>query len=333
VGINKVVDSQTLSSNVLSKYAEKKRRKLAGESVFGVPSGYYFMDRLTGGWQDTDLIIIAGRPSMGKTSFALANMLNAAKRGHGVLFHSLEMDKEQIVQRLFAMEKEISYEKFRDTTLTDEEERQLNAFANYFATLPFFIDDTGGVSAQYIQDTTERYVREYGIKMVVVDYLQQMAHSTDRRAKTIDTVGDASSGLKNVAKANKVPVIALSQLSRNVEQRPDKKPIMSDLRESGKIEQDADLICFLYRPEYYKILEDEEGRDTTGVAQIIVAKHRNGALDTIPLFFDARYASFKELSERPENYGAVAPNSSPDQGSFDEDFLEALVTPDKLKFD
>lgn len=322
--ITKVVDAATLSDEFAASYAEKLRRKESGEDVFGVPTGFWAMDKLIGGWQKSDLIIIAARPSMGKTALLLALLYSAAKAGKPVLFFSMEMSRLQIMTRLFAISKEVDYKNFRDTVLSESEQAALTIFSREFASLPFFIEDSANLSAQYISDVTGAYVQSEGVELVGVDYLQLMKHSTDHKADPTRTVANASNGLKSVAKRYNVPVIALSQLNREVDKRVDKIPTLSDLRQAGEIEQDADIVGFVYRPEYYHIEANEGGVSTAGLGQLVIAKHRNGALDTVDMFYDRRYASFKELSQRPDNYGDFAP--AIDQNY--ENFAAQFITPE-----
>jgi replicative DNA helicase len=314
--ISRVVSPDQLAQGLSASYAAKKAKKEAGQSVFGVPSGFQGIDRLFGGWQNSDFIVIAGRPAMGKTAMLLAIFYSAAKAGKPVLFFSLEMSKEQLVTRLFCMEKEVSYDLIRDTKLNPWQEQQLEDFCRDFENIPFYIEDTPSISAQYVSDVTAKYVQEVGITMVGIDYLQLMTSSSKKRnMNRTEEVGECSKGLKAAAKRFNIPIITLSQLSREVEKRADKIPMLSDLRESGDIEQDTDIVAFVFRPEYYQITEDDQGRSTAGMGYFIVAKNRNGALDTIPLFYNAKYAKFQEVWQKPEDY--VSPNAPRQEYDFE----------------
>ena len=307
-GTNRVMDAAQGASKLMERYEAIRERAKAGMALAGISSGFRQIDSLTGGWQKKDLTIIAARPSMGKTALLLKKLLHAAQNGEPVLFFSLEMGRDAIIQRLFCMTQEVQFMDFNNGRLTPEQEMKLQRFIDWFSTLPFYIEDTPGVSASYIEDVVAQKIRENNITLIGIDYLQLMSHSWDKRARPIDIAGNASKGLKQIAKRFDIPVLCLSQLSRAVESRPGKKPQLADLRESGQIEQDADIVMFIYRPEYYGIVADEDGEDLKGIAKIIIAKQRNGALDTVDTFFDGQYICFKELSERPDNYSS---NHSP----------------------
>ena len=284
--------SRTLK--VLEELAQKE------EGLTGVPTGFTDLDRLTSGWQPSDLIIVAARPGMGKTAYTLALARNAAMDfGKGVALFSLEMSNVQLVQRLISMEAEISGSKLRTGQLEDYEWQQLQSAIEKMSEVPIYIDDTPGINIFELRAKCRRLKMQHDIQMIIIDYLQLMSGGPDsQKGNREQEISNISRSLKGLAKELNVPVIALSQLSRAVEVRGGtKRPQLSDLRESGAIEQDADIVSFIYRPEYYSILEDEEGQSLKGVAEIIVAKHRNGALKTVKLKFIDQFAKFTDLED------------------------------------
>lgn len=264
--------------------------------ISGVPSGFSAIDLITAGWQRSDLIILAARPGMGKTAFVLSMARNIAvefKRPVGIF--SLEMAGVQLVTRLIASESELAAEKLKRGDLEDYEWEQLNARLANLTDAPLFIDDTPALSIFELRAKCRRLKAQHDIQMVIIDYLQLMSGGGDKGGNREQEISNISRSLKSLAKELNIPIIALSQLSRAVETRGgSKKPLLSDLRESGAIEQDADMVCFIYRAEYYKIMEDEQGNSTEGMAEFIIAKHRNGALDEIPLRFIPRFAKFMD---------------------------------------
>jgi replicative DNA helicase len=261
-----------------------------------VPSGFTSLDRLTAGWQKSDLIILAARPSMGKTAFVLSMARNAAiDHGEPVAVFSLEMSALQLVMRLISMETELPSDKLRRGVLADHEWQQLNTRITKLEDAKIFIDDTPALSIFELRAKSRRLVAQHGIKLIVIDYLQLMTGNAENKGMREQEISGISRALKGLAKELNIPVIALSQLSREVEKRPgSKKPILSDLRESGAIEQDADLVLFIYRPEYYKITEFDDNTPTQGLAEIIIAKHRNGQTGEVKLNFVSRYGKFKD---------------------------------------
>ncbi len=263
----------------------------------GVPSGYTKMDRITNGWQRSDLIIIAARPSMGKTAFVLSMTRNmAVEHKRGVAIFSLEMSSVQLVNRLIVGETQLSSDKIRTGRLEDYEWQQLETKIKDLVDSPIYIDDTPGISIFELRAKCRRLKRQYDIDMIIIDYLQLMAGPPETRGNREQEVSTISRSLKILAKELNVPVIALSQLNRSVEMRSgNKRPQLSDLRESGAIEQDADMVLFIHRPEKYGFLEDEEGNSLIGLAEIIIAKHRNGGLDDVRLKFEAEFAKFSDL--------------------------------------
>ncbi len=263
----------------------------------GVPSGFTEIDRVTAGFQRSDLIIIASRPGMGKTAFALTVARNVAiDFNRPVAIFSLEMSSIQLVTRLISSEAQLPAEKLRKGQLENYEWEQLNAKISRLIDANLFIDDTPALTIFELRAKCRRLKAQHNIEMIVVDYLQLMVGQFEGRGNREQEISNISRSLKALSKELDVPILALSQLSRAVETRGgSKKPILSDLRESGAIEQDADLVMFIYRPEYYKIDQDEDGNPTAGVAEISIAKHRNGSLADIPLRFIAKFAKFTDL--------------------------------------
>jgi replicative DNA helicase len=285
----------SLSSKLLKQIEMLSQR---AEGLTGIPTGFTELDRLTSGWQPSDLVIIAARPSMGKTAFTLSLARNAAMEfGKGVALFSLEMSNLQLVQRLVSMESEVSSSKLRTGQLEPHEWQQLHAAIEKMSKTPIFIDDTPGINVFELRAKCRRLKAQHDIQLIIIDYLQLMTGGQDnhRGGNREQEISSISRALKGLAKELNVPVIALSQLSRAVETRGgSKKPQLSDLRESGAIEQDADIVSFIYRPEYYQIMEDENGNSTKGMADIIVSKHRNGALGEVRLRFLGEFSKFAD---------------------------------------
>ncbi len=281
--------------------AKKRIEEIANkEGLSGVPSGFTKLDKLTSGWQPSDLIIIAARPGMGKTALTLSMARNmAVEHNIPVAFFSLEMSSVQLITRLISSETHLSSEKLRTGNLEKHEWEQLNVKVKGLETAPLFIDDTPSLSIFDLRAKARRLSSQHGIKLIIVDYLQLMtAGGTQKGGNREQEISTISRNLKALAKELNIPVIALSQLSRAVETRGgSKRPILSDLRESGAIEQDADIVSFIYRPEYYKIDEwdDDDHSPTDGQAEFIVAKHRNGGLDEIRLKFIGNLGKFENL--------------------------------------
>jgi replicative DNA helicase len=290
------------------------------DGLTGVPSGFSALDRMTSGWQPSDLVIIAARPAMGKTAFVLSCARNAAVQfKKPVVVFSLEMSSLQLVNRLISGETEIEQEKIRKGNLADWEWQQVHSKIGSLTEAPLFIDDTPALNIFEFRAKCRRLKSQYDIQMVIVDYLQLMHGKADGKGGNREQeIGSISRALKSVAKELNVPVLALSQLSRAVENRPggSKRPLLSDLRESGSIEQDADMVLFLYRPEYYGLTEDEEGKSTLGIGEVIIAKHRNGETGTVPLRFIGKYVKFTDLEEdfsapssfKSDPFGAIPPS-------------------------
>ena len=280
------------------------------DGLTGIPSGLTALDRMTSGWQRSDLVIIAARPAMGKTAFVLSVARNAAvDHDRPVAVFSLEMSSVQLVNRLIAGETEIEQEKLKKGNLADHEWQQLHSRIGRLTEAPIIIDDTPALNVFEFRAKCRRLKAQYDIQMVVVDYLQLMHGKSDGKGGNREQeIGSISRALKSVAKELNIPVLALSQLSRAVESRPgnSKRPMLSDLRESGSIEQDADMVLFLYRPEYYGLTEDEEGRSTAGVGEVIIAKHRNGETGIVPLKFVGKYVKFVDLDDDFAGMGGEA---------------------------
>lgn len=295
--------SETAQSLVIQ--AKKRIEEIAGkEGLSGIATGFEKLDKITSGWQPSDLIIIAARPGMGKTAFVLSMARNIAiDFGHPVALFSLEMSSVQLITRLISSETGLSSEKLRTGKLEKHEWEQLSIKVKNLEKAPLFIDDTPSLSIFDLRAKSRRLASQHGIKLIIVDYLQLMTAGGSNgkgggnREQEISTI---SRNLKALAKELSVPVIALSQLSRAVETRgSSKRPLLSDLRESGAIEQDADIVSFIYRPEYYKIDEwdDEEQSPTQGQAEFIIAKHRNGSLENIRLKFIGNLGKFDNLDD------------------------------------
>lgn len=282
---------KSLMFQATKELQEKRNHK---DGLTGIPSGFSRLDRVTSGWQKSDLVIIAARPGMGKTAFIVSALRNAAVDfATPVAIFSLEMASLQLVNRLISAEAELDSEKIKKGNLADFEWQQMVHKTTRLSGAPIFIDDTPALSILELRAKCRRLKAEHNIQMIVVDYLQLMkGEASGNREQEIASISRA---LKGIAKELAVPVIALSQLSRGVETRGgDKRPQLSDLRESGSIEQDADIVMFLYRPEYYKITTDEDGMPTQGMAEVIIAKHRNGSLENVKLKFIGKYTKFAD---------------------------------------
>lgn len=271
---------------------------LADGSISGIPSGFYDLDKITGGWQKSDLIIIAARPAMGKTAFILSMAKTMTQvLQFPVLIFSLEMSKVQLGNRIISMQTQISGKRLR-SKLSDIEWSQYDSQIPYIQNLPLFIDDTPGISLFELRTKAIKAKQQYGIRCLMIDYLQLMTTGNkDFRGNREQEISTISRALKQLAKELDVPVIVLSQLSRATVQSGDPTPKLHHLRESGAIEQDADIVCFIHRPEYYGITETESGEGTEGLAEIIIAKQRNGECTTVNLQFIAQYTQFANWEE------------------------------------
>lgn len=267
----------------------------------GIPTGYTKLDDYTAGWQKSDLVIIAGRPAMGKTSFALSLAKNiAVDYNTPIAFFSLEMNNVQLVNRLISNVCEIEGKKILNGQLDDEEWKRLDKNVRKLQAAPIYVDDTPGMSIFELRTKARRLVREKGVKVIMIDYLQLMNANGARFGSRQEEVSTISRSLKGLAKELDIPVLALSQLNRTVEGREGiegKRPQLSDLRESGAIEQDADMVLFVHRPEYYRIFTDEKGNDLHGKAQIIIAKHRKGGTGDVLLNFRGEFTRFENPTD------------------------------------
>ncbi len=303
------------------------------DGISGVPTGFYALDKITAGWQKSDMIVIAARPAMGKTAFVLSMARNTAvDHNQGVAIFSLEMSSVQLVKRLIASETRLSAEKLRKGDLRDDEFQQLHTRISKLATAPIYIDDTAGISIFDLRAKCRRLKIQYDIQMVIIDYLQLMTAGGKSQGNREQEISSISRSIKEIAKELNIPIVALSQLSRSVEQRGgDKKPVLSDLRESGAIEQDADIVSFIYRPEYYGFMQDEDGNSNAGVGEIIIAKHRNGALDSVRLRFIAQYARFDNIEGFDDSANAPgAPAQLNANNDFDDQGGNTYTIPSKM---
>lgn len=294
--------SQNRGSNDFSKVKDvlitvfnqlEERAKVKG-SVTGIDTGYRDLNRMTAGFQRSDMIVLASRPAMGKTSLALNLAMNAAKTGSSVALFSLEMSKEQYIQRLISLESLVEISKFRTGALEDDDWLSLANVMNSISSANIFIDDTASISLFDLISKCRRLKIDKGLDLIIIDYVQLMSYGAKSESRQQE-ISNISRGLKQLAREINCPVLALSQLSRSVEQRPDKRPLLSDLRESGAIEQDADIVMMLYRDEYYNKEESEK----KGIAEVILAKHRNGPVGTVELVFIDRFTKF---SDKPDDF-------------------------------
>ena len=291
---------------VISNAVEVIQKAAANkDGLTGVPTGYHKLDNITSGWQASDLVIIAGRPAMGKTSFALSMAKNiAADYKVPMAFFSLEMSNVQLVNRLISNCCEIQGSKILNGQLKPDEWERLDKRLNNLIGSPLYVDDTPGLSVFELRTKARRLVRDHGVKIIMIDYLQLMNANGMRYSSRQEEVSTISRSLKQIAKELDIPILALSQLNRGVESREGlegKRPQLSDLRESGAIEQDADMVLFVHRPEYYHIYQDENGRDLHGMAQIIIAKHRKGATGDVLLNFRGEFTRFENPEDTSSN--------------------------------
>ena len=301
------------------------------DGLSGIPSGFTNLDRVTSGWQNSDLVICAARPGMGKTALALSMARNiAVDHNTPIGFFSLEMSSEQLVNRLIASEAELGASKLRRGDLADHEMVQLHEKIKQLSQAPIFIDDTPALTIFELRAKARRLVKNHGVKIIMIDYLQLM-HAGDNAGNREQEIATISRSLKGIAKELKIPVVALSQVNRGVENRTgigSKRPMLSDLRESGAIEQDADIVTFIYRPEYYKIYEWDNGDDSRGQAELIIAKHRNGSLKNVRLKFIDDFAKFSDLdyfdgsdfNDEGGNSSMISISSSMNQENEDDPF-------------
>ena len=307
-------DINTVLVKTIQRIEDMRNRD---EDITGVPSGFPSLDKLTYGWQQTDLIVLAARPSVGKTAFALNLARSAAlhpTKPTPVVFFSLEMSSSQLVQRILSAESEIWLEKISRGKLEEHEMKQLyKRGIERLSSAPIYIDDTAALNIFELRAKCRRLKNKHDIGLIIIDYLQLMSGGGDNKnGNREQEISKISRDLKGLAKELKVPIIALSQLSREVEKRKEgaKIPQLSDLRESGAIEQDADMVMFLYRPEYYDITANEMGESNKGETYVKIAKHRNGSLDTIKLKALLHIQKFIEDEDGGSGFGGGAPGSS-----------------------
>ena len=294
------IKTQKISSSaeLLSHIFLDLKQKSTNPMLSGISSGFYDLDSFTQGFQKSDLIVIAGRPSMGKTALALNISLNIIKNLNlPVLFLSLEMSKEQLTYRLLTHETNINVNRLKTGNLYKDDWVNLNTIIQKLSSLPLFIDDTPNPSIQDITSKIKKIIFEQTqIGLIVIDYLQLMQNAKFPISNRTQELSQMTRSLKNIAREFKVPIIALSQLSRNVENRTNKRPILSDLRESGSIEQDADLVLMLYRDSYYSSTLTNVSKNQKNIVELIIAKHRNGPIGTIELEFDSQRTKFLNYS-------------------------------------
>ncbi|MFS8650599.1 MAG: replicative DNA helicase [Caldibacillus sp.] len=291
---NRTGDFQNIRDVLVKTYDYIELLHSRKDEVTGIPTGFYELDRMTAGFQKNDLIIVAARPSVGKTAFALNIATNVAtKTDYNVAIFSLEMGAEQLVMRMLSSVGNINSQNLRTGNLTDEDWKKLTMAMGTLSNSGIFIDDTPGIRVADIRAKCRRLKQEHGLGMVIIDYLQLIQGNRRNVENRQQEVSEISRSLKELARELEVPVIALSQLSRSVEQRQDKRPMMSDIRESGSIEQDADIVAFLYRDDYY----DQE-TENKNIIEIIIAKQRNGPTGTIQLAFAKEFNKFVNLERR-----------------------------------
>lgn len=298
-------DYQQIDSVITEAYEMLHKAAERTDGMSGIASGFHALDRMTSGWQNSDLVILAARPAMGKTAFALSMAKNiAVDQNIPVALFSLEMSNVQLINRVIVNTCEIKGEKIKSGQLEDYEWAQLDNKIKDLIGKPMFVDDTPSLSVFELRTKARRLVKEHGVKLIMIDYLQLMNASGMSFGSRQEEVSTISRSLKGLAKELNIPILALSQLNRGVENRPggentldSKRPQLSDLRESGAIEQDADMVIFIHRPEYYHLYKDENGNDLRGKAVIIIAKHRNGAVGDVLLTFKGQYARFENPDE------------------------------------
>ena len=285
--VDEYVPIRQVVMNAMEKI--EKAAKMQG-SVTGISTGFLDLDYRTAGMQPSDLVLIAARPSMGKTAFVLNIAQNVAfKENDCVAIFSLEMSKEQLINRMFSLESKVDAQHLRTGNLSDSEWEKLIESAGVIGKSSLIIDDTPGISISELRSKCRKFKLEHNLKMIIIDYLQLMSGSGKGDSRQQE-ISDISRSLKSIARELSVPVLALSQLSRAVEQRPDHRPMLSDLRESGAIEQDADVVMFIYRDDYYN-----KDTDKKGIAEIIIAKQRNGPIGTVDLVWLPEYTKFANM--------------------------------------
>ncbi|MBE6310597.1 MAG: replicative DNA helicase [Bacteroidales bacterium] len=311
-----VTQIDPIISEAIKKMEDAAKRE---SGLSGLQTGYHELDKMTSGWQESDLIIIAARPAMGKTALVLSMAKNMAVNFNiPIAIFSLEMSNVQLVNRLISNVCELNGSKIKSGQLSQYEWEKLMTKVKLLYSAPLYVDDTPSLSIFELRTKARRLVREHKVKMIIIDYLQLMNASGMKFGSREQEVSMISRSLKQLAKELSIPIIALSQLNRSVESRTDgKRPQLSDLRESGAIEQDADIVCFIHRPEYYtKASEDSEGRDIRGLAEFIIAKHRSGAVGDVKMRFIGDYARFDNWDD---NYNSIRGGSETYESKMNED--------------
>ena len=289
------VEIKPVLSEALKRIEDAAKRT---DGLSGIASGFHKLDAMTSGWQRSDLVIIAARPAMGKTAFVLSMARNIAEMKVPIAVFSLEMANVQLVNRLLVNVCEIPAEKIKNGKLESYEWAQLNQRSRALESMPIYLDDSAGLSIMELNTKARRLVKDHNVQLIIIDYLQLMNASGMKFGSREQEVSMISRSLKQLAKELNIPIIALSQLNRGVEKTEDKRPGLADLRESGAIEQDADMVLFIHRPEYYHITEDPKTSESLlGIAEIIIAKHRNGAVGDVRLRFRAELARFQNLED------------------------------------
>lgn len=325
-------DYESMASLLFKAQNEIENAMLKEDGVNGVGTGFSELDKITSGWQRSDMVVVAARPGMGKTAFVLSMARNVAVDfQHPVAIFSLEMSSIQLVNRLISGEAEIPAEDIRRGNFSKTEFEQFFERTKALSEAPIFIDDTPALSIFELRAKCRRLKQQHNVQLIIIDYLQLMS-SGGKGGNREQEISNISRSIKEIAKELDVPIIALSQLSRSVETRGgDKRPMLSDLRDSGAIEQDADIVCFIYRPEYYQLTEWADGTPCNGQAEIIVAKHRNGSLKDVRLKFVGKYAKFSNLDALNQdnyNYNAgMKPNEN-----FGDD-ISSFTMPSKMNDD
>jgi replicative DNA helicase len=319
-------DFQSIQNVGVEVFSRIDQLRNTPQSFTGVPSGFTDLDRITNGWQPTDLIILAARPSVGKTALALNLARNAAtdpQKRTPIGFFSLEMSANQLVQRIISAESEVPLEAIKTGRVSnDQYTTLLTKGLHRLDSMNLYIDDSAALNIFEFRAKARRMVSKYKVGMIIIDYLQLMSGMRDRNGSREQEISNISRNLKAIAKDLNIPIIALSQLSRAVESRSSSKvPQLSDLRESGAIEQDADMVMFIYRPEYHGIQNNDMGESTDGLTEIKIAKHRNGALGTVQLRAELAIQKFTSI-EPSFNQGSWKPVTK--QTSFDDGFNEPI---------
>lgn len=299
--VKEVVSAETCVNEFFQWF---KMDEPANGAIVGVPSGLYDLDKKTGGWQKSDLVVIAGRPAMGKTSLMMSIARNAAvDHGCGVLAFSLEMSRGQLMQRLIALEARVDVQRVRFQQVEEDEKVRIIEAGGVLCQAPIYIDDTPGITLSAMRSRIRRTLAQHNIDLIIIDYLQLIQATMDgkRIRERYQEVSEVARGLKNLAREFDLPVLALAQLSRAVEGRADKVPQLSDLRDSGEIEQAADIVVFIHRDDYYAGFDKETGMsksDRPKTADLVFAKHRNGAIGEVVVGFEASQTRFHDLAER-----------------------------------